>query len=84
MLVWTRCDTAHLHLVDPICTPAHCRKFGGAGSYYKTSVNGRDIDGIRLLTNRWISLLEAKAAFHSDNEYDVNIDFDRTDGEAKN
>jgi hypothetical protein len=61
MLVWTRCDTARLHLVDPICTPAHCRKFGGAGCYYKTSVNGRDIDGIRLSTNRWISLLEAKA-----------------------
>jgi hypothetical protein len=63
MLVWTRCDTACLHLVDPIFTPAHCRKFGGAGSYYKTSVNGRDIDVIRLSTNRWISLLEAKAAF---------------------
>jgi hypothetical protein len=63
MLVWTRCDAARLLLVDPIFTPAHCRKFGGAGSYYKTSVNGRDIDGIRLSTNRWISLLEAKAAF---------------------
>lgn len=63
MLVWTRCKIARLHLVDPIFTPAYCRKFGGAGSYYKTSVNARDIDGNRLSTNRWISLLEAKAAY---------------------
>ena len=63
MLVWTRCKIARLHLVDPIFTPAHCREFGGAGSYYKTSVNVRDFDGNRLSTNRWISLLEAQAAF---------------------